>query len=98
MKHRAAGRLARKRRQQVGSVFEAFKAVGKFVGDFVNAVTEGFVAFGEAFNATFRPEQTQADFVLTPPPIYQPAVMMTRPQDWAPRQRDILWPELRGRS
>ncbi|QDK01938.1 hypothetical protein SEA_VIBAKI_58 [Arthrobacter phage Vibaki] len=94
MKHRAAGRIARKRGHGKMTVVEAlnvFAVVGRFVNDAVDSLIGAFEGIARAF----RPEPTQADFVLTPPPLLPPMQMQTRPQDWAPAARGMLWPEPR---
>jgi hypothetical protein len=66
MKHRAAGRLARKRaRQRPQSVFAA---IGKAFNDAIDSLAYAFTSLAR----TFRPEPTQADFVLSNPPLLVP--------------------------
>ena len=94
MKHRAAGRLTRQRGHSKMTIVEAldvFAAIGKFMNDAVDSLIYTFEGIARAF----RPEPTQADFVLSSPLLLPPMQMQTRPQDWAPVARGMLWPERR---
>jgi hypothetical protein len=74
MKHRAAGRLARRRAaEQLPSLLEALALAVRPVVDVFKALGDAFMQVGAA--------------------IYQPAVMTTRPQDWAPPARAMIWPQ-----
>lgn len=45
----------------------------------------------ETVTVTF--EGGVVDLYVTRPPLEAPLVVSTRPQDWAPRARAILWPD-----
>lgn len=66
MKHRAAGRLAKKQIHQIGDAFEAFKTIGKFLGDYAEACVNGVIAFAEAVKKTFAGAQYQDQYALVP--------------------------------
>ena len=95
MKHRAAGRLARKRghnKMTPGRAVDVFAAIGKAFTDAIDSLAYAFTGFARAF----RPEPTQADFMLSGPVIEPPMLMATRPQDWSPASRALIWPERRN--
>lgn len=74
MKHRAAGRLARKKVATVPTLFDAIAEAGRKIAR----------AFG-AFIGALTPPPTQADFVLVDGPRLPPMTMLVSPQ----RQAEI---------
>lgn len=67
MKHRAAGRLLRKRghgKMTLPEAINVFAAVGKFVNDAVDALIYAFEGVARAFTTP----PTKADFALLPGP------------------------------
>lgn len=106
MKHRAAGRLAKKRIEVILSLPAMLDAVGEFI----NRATDFIVDLADRVAKVFMPPHPLEAAMAGRSPIIMnierdPAAvigqghnpmamsMLTRPQDWAPPARATLWPE-----